>query len=351
MKRPTAKRPAARKKGARRASPVKRLLMIAAALAAVVAAWTYWSLWAGSGPSSEAKTIVVQQGASVSSVAEQLKSEGLIRADPVTYRRFARFLGAGDPVQAGEFEIPAGASGARILDILQHGRPVQRMVTIPEGMPSVLVHERLMRAPFLTGDVAVPEEGSVLPGTYSYRRNESRAAVVGRMQEAMRQELARLWPRRSPNTVVSSPREAVILASIVEKETGKASERPTIAGVYSNRVRIGMKLDADPTIIYPITRGRPLGRPIRRSEIDAVNGYNTYTRVGLPVGPIANPGRESIAAVLNPGQTQALYFVADGTGGHIFSNTLQEHQRNHQRWRQIREQRLREQSQAAPSQR
>jgi UPF0755 protein len=347
MKRPTAKRPAAEKKRARRVSPLKRLLLIVAVLAAVVAAWTCWSLWAGSGPSTEAKTIVVAEGASVGSVAEQLKREGLIRADPVTYRRFARVLGAGDPVQAGEFEIPAGASGARILDILQHGRPVQRMVTVPEGMPSVLVHERLMRAPFLTGEVAVPEEGSVLPGTYSYRRNESRAAVVGRMQEAMRQELARLWPQRSQNTVVSTPREAVILASIVEKETGKASERPTIAGVYSNRVRIGMKLDADPTIIYPITQGRPLGRPIRRSEIDAVNGYNTYTRVGLPVGPIANPGRESIAAVLNPGQTQALYFVADGTGGHIFSNTLQEHQRNHQRWREIRAQRQREQAQPA----
>ena len=336
MKRPGASSGAAKKRGGKRASPVKRLLLILAVIGALLAPWTYWSLWAGMGPSGEAKTIVVEQGSSVGSVAQQLSRQGLIRADPVTYRRLARVLGSGDPVQAGEFEIPAGASGARILDILQRGRPVQRMVTIPEGMPSVLVHERLMRAPFLTGEVAVPEEGSVLPGTYSYRRDESRAAVLGRMQEAMRQELARLWPRRSPDSVVSTPAEAVILASIVEKETGKASERPTIAGVYSNRIRIGMKLDADPTIIYPITRGRPLGRPIRRSEIDAVNGYNTYTRVGLPVGPIANPGRESIAAVLNPGSTQALYFVADGTGGHIFSNTLQEHQRNHQRWREIR---------------
>ena len=316
-------------------------------LAALVAGWTYWAMWAGAGPSNQARTIVVEQGASVASVAQQLSREGLIRADPVTYRRFARFLGSGDPVQAGEFEIPAGASGARILDILQHGRPVQRMVTVPEGMPSVLVHERLMRAPFLTGELAVPEEGSVLPGTYSYRRDESRAAVLGRMQEAMRRELARLWPRRGPDSVVGTPQEAVILASIVEKETGKASERPLIAGVYSNRVRIGMKLDADPTIIYPITRGRPLGRPIRASEIRAVNGYNTYTRVGLPVGPIANPGRESIAAVLNPARTEALYFVADGTGGHIFSNTLEEHQRNHQSWRRIRDQRL-QQQQAQP---
>jgi UPF0755 protein len=344
MKRPAARRNfnATKKRPPKRGTLLRRLVVFVAVIAAIASAWTYWSLWAGSGPSSEAKTIVVEQGASIGSVAEQLKREGLIRADPVTYRRFARVLGAGAPVRAGEFEIPAGASGSRILDILQRGQPVQRMVTVPEGMPSVLVHDRLMRAPFLTGEVEVPEEGSVLPGTYSYRRNESRAAVVARMQEAMRRELARLWPQRSARTVVSSPAEAVILASIVEKETGKAAERPTIAGVYSNRVRIGMKLDADPTIIYPITRGRPLGRPIRRSEIDAVNGYNTYTRVGLPVGPIANPGRESIAAVLNPGETQALYFVADGTGGHIFSNTLEEHQRNHQRWREIRARQLQE---------
>lgn len=319
---------------------IKRLLLIAAVLGVLLAGWTYWSLWAGAGPSTEAKTVVVEQGASVGEVAEQLSREGLIRADPVTYRRLARFLGSSDPVQAGEFEIPAGASGAAILGILQHGRPVQRLVTIPEGMPSVLVHERLMAAPFLVGEVPVPEEGSVLPNSYAYRRGETRAAVLDRMQRAMREELARLWAQRSPSSVVTSPQEAVTLASIVEKETGKPSERRMIAGVYSNRLRQGMKLDADPTIIYPITQGRPLGRPIRRSEIDAVNGYNTYTRIGLPVGPIANPGRESIAAVLNPAETDALYFVADGTGGHVFAATLEEHNRNHQRWRQIREQRL-----------
>jgi UPF0755 protein len=343
MRRPREKAAAGKRPARRRGSLLAKLVLLALVVAAAIGAWTYWSLWGGAGPSTEAKTIVVEQGSSVGSVAQQLSREGLIRADPVTYRRFARFLGSGDPVQAGEFEIPAGASGARILDILQHGRPVQRMVTVPEGMPSVLVHERLMRAPFLAGEVAVPEEGTVLPGTYAYRRGEARSAVLARMQEAMRRELAALWARRGPRSVVSSPQEAVILASIVEKETGKASERPTIAGVYSNRIRIGMKLDADPTIIYPITQGRPLGRPIRASEIRAVNGYNTYTRVGLPVGPIANPGKDSIAAVLNPAETQALYFVADGTGGHIFSNTLEEHVRNHQRWRQIREQRQQQQ--------
>ena len=326
---------------------MKRLLLIIAAVGLVAVGAAWWTLWAGPGPTSEAKTIVVEQGSSVARVAAQLEREGLIRTSATTFRGFARLLGSGDPVQAGEFEVPAGASPSSILDRLQHGRPIQRMVTVPEGMPSVLVHERLMRVPFLSGEIAVPEEGSVLPGTYSYRRDEARSAVLGRMQEAMRRELARLWAGRGANSVVTTPQEAVILASIVEKETGKAAERPTIAGVYSNRIRIGMKLDADPTIIYPITRGRPLGRPIRRSEIDAVNGYNTYTRAGLPVGPIANPGRESIAAVLNPAQTQALYFVADGTGGHIFSNTLEEHNRNHQRWREIRAQRAAQQPQPA----
>jgi UPF0755 protein len=239
-------------------------------------------------------------------------------------------------VQAGEFEIPAGASASAVLDHLQHGRPVQRLVAIPEGMPSVLVHERLMRVPHLTGDVPVPEEGSVLPNSYGYQRGESRAAVLGRMQEAMRRELAALWTQRKPNIAVSTPQEAIILASVVEKETGKPSERRMVAGVYSNRLRIGMKLDADPTVIYPITRGRPLGRRIRRSELQANNGYNTYARAGLPDGPIANPGRESIAAVLNPAETRALYFVADGTGGHIFADTLEQHNANVRRWFAIR---------------
>ena len=222
------------------------------------------------------------------------------------------------------------------MNLLQHGRPVQRLVTIPEGMPSVLVHERLMAIPYLTGEIEVPEEGSVLPNTYSYQRGETRAQLLERMQAAMRRELARLWPQRTPLSAVSTPREAIILASIVEKETGQASERRMVAGVYTNRIKQGMKLDADPTVIYPITRGRPLGRRIRQSELRADTGYNTYVRPGLPDGPIANPGRESIAAVLNPAQTDALYFVADGRGGHVFAKTLAEHNANVARWYAIR---------------
>jgi UPF0755 protein len=312
------------------------LLLVLPALAIIAAGTAVWLFWAGPGPVAQPTTIIVEQGSSAARVAQQLDDAGLIRGNATTFRGFARLLGAHAPIQAGEFRIRERMSPAAILTHLQYGRPIQRLVTIPEGMPSVLVHERLMRVPYLTGTIDVPVEGSVLPDSYSYRRGESRAAVLGRMQRAMREELARLWEQRGAGTAVVSPQAAIILASIVEKETGKPSERRMVAGVYTNRLKRGMPLQADPTVIYPITRGRPLGRRIRRSELAANNGYNTYASAGLPIGPIANPGRASIAAVLNPQPTEALYFVADGTGGHIFAATLAEHNANVQRWYAIR---------------
>jgi UPF0755 protein len=206
-------------------------------------------------------------------------------------------------------------------------------------MPSIIVAEKLAANQFLTGAVPAIAEGSLLPDSYSFERGEARAAVVRRMQAAMSKTLDQLVPKNSGKCPVASRQEVVTLASIVEKETGKASERRMVAGVYCNRLRIGMKLDADPTVIYPITKGKPLGRRIRRSELMAQTGYNTYRQPGLPLGPIANPGRESIAAVLNPEDTKAIYFVADGTGGHVFAETFQQHQANVQRWYAIRRQR------------
>ena len=176
----------------------------------------------------------------------------------------------------------------------------------------------------------------MLPDSYGYQRGESRAAIVARMQAAMTKSLDALWPKRSTACPILTREQAVTLASIVEKETAKPSERPMIAGVYCNRLAIGMKLDADPTVIYPVTKGKPLGRRILRSELNADNGYNTYRRSGLPDGPIANPGKASIAAVLHPAQTRALYFVADGTGGHVFASTLAEHNANVAKWYAIR---------------
>jgi len=315
---------------------LRRLIFGLLVLGLIAGAGAYIMLWAASGPKPGPHTVVVEEGSSLARVANQLVAAGAVPGSATTYRAMAKLFGSSDPVQAGEFAIPKGMSGAAVLDLLQHGQPVQRLLTVTEGMPSIIVQERLAAAKELTGAAPLAPEGSILPDSYSYRRGETRAAVTKRMTDAMDKQLAALWAKRKPMSVVKSPQEAVILASIVEKETGKASERRMVAGVYSNRLRIGMKLDADPTVIYPITKGKPLGRRIRKSELNAITGYNTYREVGLPDGPIANPGRESIAAVLDPAPTKALYFVADGTGGHVFADTLAEHNANVAKWYAIR---------------
>ena len=293
-------------------------------------------LWWSPGPQPGPHRLTVEEGSTLASVASQLEAEGIIPGSASSFRGFARLFGSGDPVQAGEFEIPAGASAAEVLDLLQHGRPVVRLLTIAEGTPSIVVQEKLAAIPELTGPAPLPAEGSVLPDSYDWQRGESRAAVLGRMTAAMGKELDALWAMRKPGCPVSTKEEALILASIVEKETGKAEERRLVAGVYCNRLRIGMKLDADPTVIYPITKGKPLGRRIKRSELNAITGYNTYREPGLPDGPIANPGRESIAAVLDPAPIKSIYFVADGTGGHVFADTLEQHNANVAKWYAIR---------------
>ncbi|TCJ39072.1 endolytic transglycosylase MltG [Parafrankia sp. BMG5.11] len=313
---------------------MKRLLIAAALVGVIVGAWFAWG-WYGASTVSKETAFTVPDGATLTSVAGKLEDEGLIDSSSSFLLR-AKILGSGDPVQRGEFAIPEGASGATILDTLQHGQVIRRFVTVPEGLPSIMVYEKLMAEPLLTGPIPVPAEGSVLPDTYDFERGEARTAVLARMRTAMTKYLAEAWSKRKPGIAVSTPEQAVTLASIVEKETGVASERRMVAGLYSNRVKQGMPLQADPTIIYPITKGKPLGRRIRQSEIAAVNGYNTYTMSGMPEGPITNPGRESIAAVLDPAQTQALFMVADGKGGHVFANTLAEHNANVQRWFAIR---------------
>jgi len=294
--------------------------------------------WGGAGPLEETIAVTIEEGATLTDAARTLEDRGVISSQS-RFLFFARFLGSEAPIRAGEYEMPAGVSQSEVLRILQESAAIQRFVTIPEGMPAILVRERLMATELLTGEIPVPEEGSVLADSYSYERGESRADVLARMQLALDGELAALWSARSEDTAVSTPEEAIILASIVEKETAWPSERPLIAGVYSNRLRRGMRLQADPTIIYPITRGRALGRRIRRSEINARNDYNTYAMAGLPRGPIANVGREAIESVLNPAKTDALYFVADGTDGHVFAETYREHRENVERWYNLRRER------------
>ncbi|MFC0205441.1 endolytic transglycosylase MltG [Novosphingobium soli] len=313
-------------------------------LAAVVAVllvgglWAFFGGWYGSGPLEKEQHFIVPNGASLSTVAERLEAQGVIRS-ATGFALRARVFGGGSGIKAGEFAIPRGASPSRVLAIISSDEVIRRFVTVPEGMPSIMVYERLKAQPALTGDVAVPQEGSVLPDSYAFEKGESREALLRRMQVAMSRTVQELWAKRAPDLVVKTPAQAVILASIVEKETGKPSERRMVAGLYSNRLKTGMLLQADPTIIYPITKGKRLGRRILQSEIQAVNGYNTYTMVGLPQGPITNPSRESIAAVLNPARTDALYMVADGTGGHVFASTLQEHNRNVAKWFAIRRER------------
>ncbi|MEL6528697.1 MAG: endolytic transglycosylase MltG [Pseudomonadota bacterium] len=308
-------------------------------IAAFIAVGAYFGSIALGGATVKVESnFVIPPGASVTAVAQKLEDEGhIISADGFVLR--AKLLGSSDPIQAGEFQLTPGMTQAQILQAFQSGDVIRRFVTIPEGMPSIMVQERLMAEELLTGEIDIPLEGSILPDTYSYERGQSRKALVEQMQAAMDTYLAEAWAERGPDIAVETMRDALILASIVEKETGKPSERRMVAGLYSNRVKTGMLLQADPTIIYPITKGKPLGRRIRQSEIAAVNGYNTYTRVGLPEGPITNPGRESIAAVLNPESTSALFMVADGTGGHMFAETLEEHNANVEKWYAIRRER------------
>ena len=316
---------------------MRRIGCLGIVLALIAVAAMFWIAqgWSGKGPATRATTVEVPQGATLAAAAGRLEQAGII-ASATRFRLQARVFGSGAPIKAGEYAFPAQASASDVLGILQGGRAVQRVVVIAEGLPSVIVHDRLMAAETLTGDVAVPAEGSVLPDGYSFERGDTRAAVLARMQAAMRRYLTQAWAKRDPATVVKTPAQAIVLASIVEKETGKPAERATVAAVYGNRLRAGMPLQADPTVIYPITKGRPLGRRIRVSELRAKNGYNTYASAGLPVGPIANPGRLSIDAVLHPAKSDALYFVADGTGGHVFARTLAEHNANVKKWYAIR---------------
>jgi len=310
-------------------------LGLVAALA--IAGTLLWAIhdWRGAGPAPRNLTVTVEPGSGLAKVADRLEKAGAIRSAS-RFAFFAKFFGGGAGIKAGEYRIPAHLSQSDILRLLQGGKTLQRFVMIPEGWPSILAQERIMAAPGLTGSIGRPAEGSLMPDSYSYERGATRQSIVDRMQHAMTAYLAKAWASRDPGLAVHTPDEALILASIVEKETAKPSERTMVAAVYSNRLKQGIPLGADPTTIYPITLGKPLGRRILRSELDAKNDWNTYKMTGLPKTPIANPGRASIDAVLHPAHSPALYFVADGTGGHVFANTYEQHQANVAKWYAIR---------------
>ncbi|HEY8574515.1 endolytic transglycosylase MltG [Phenylobacterium sp.] len=312
------------------------MLFALTAFAVVAGAWVLFT-YAGPGPASKPTTVVLERGSGVTGIADDLAKAGLIRSKAV-FLAFVQLTGAGKRLQAGEYEFKPRASMAGIMSDIREGRVVKHYVTVPEGWTSDMALEAVMKQPVLVGEAQAPPEGALLPDTYQVQRGDARQAVLQRMVEAQDRLMAELWPKRAADLPFSTPDEAVTLASIVEKETGVAAERPRIAAVFVNRLRSGMRLESDPTIIYGISKGRPLGRGILASEIAAATAYNTYQIAGLPPTPIANPGRASIEAVLNPPKTTELFFVANGKGGHVFASTFDEHQRNVANWRAVERQ-------------
>ena len=334
------------RRGVEKASPGRKTAFLAATatfslflIAALVAAWSVFYAPGPSARQGDATIVSLPSGAGVNAIAANLKAAGVIRSTDM-FKAAATLTGADRRLRAGEYEVPSAASLRSVLVLLVSGKVVRHYVTLPEGWSSAQAVDILMRQPILTGAVeTVPEDGTLWPDTYEVARGDTRASVIARMQRARDENLARLWATRGPNSVVRTPEEAMILASIVEKETGLAAERPRVASVFSNRLRSGMRLESDPTIVYGITKGLPLGRGLRRSEIDRHTDWNTYQIDGLPPTPIANPGRDAIAAVLNPPVSDDLFFVADGSGGHAFARTYDQHLANVARWRAIERQR------------
>ena len=293
------------------------------------------------GPLVEPARLMVERGARFGEVAEELEQLGAIRGlGPISgatlLRLHAQYTDRADDLKFGEYEIAPGASIEDVVELLATGSNVRYRITVPEGRTVAEIMRVLEEADFLTGEIEeVPEEGSLLPETYSANRNDSRAEIIARMQESMQQLLDEAWENRAPDLPLESKEDLLILASIVEKEA-RPGEHGRVASVFTNRLRKGMLLQSDPTVIYGITLGQgPLGRGLRRSELDANTPYNTYIRKGLPPTPIANPGRDAILATANPDDTPYYYFVADGTGGHAFAETLVEHNRNVREWRRI----------------
>ncbi len=299
------------------------------------------------GPLANDKVVVVKGGAG--DVTEQLQREGVIDK-PMLFLFGLYTTGASSQMKAGEYLFRREASLAEIMETLVEGKSVLHSFAVPEGLTTEQIVERLRENDILSGEIReTPREGTLLPETYKFSRGMSRSQVLDRMAQDHARVVREVWARRSPELPLKSPQELVILASIVEKETGRADERTRVAGVFVNRLNRNMRLQSDPTIIYGLVGGKgSLGRSITRADIESQTAYNTYVIPGLPPGPIGNPGRAALEAVANPSRTKDLYFVADGTGGHVFAETLDQHNRNVQRWRQIEGER-REASAAAPA--
>jgi UPF0755 protein len=304
-----------------------------------------WSRYTLPGPLAEPRTVVIPRGAGVNDIARQLWQAGII-AEPYSFQFGTRVDDTATRLRSGEYAFPAAVTPRDAAAMLAAGRTVVRRVTLVEGQTTAQIIALIAAAEGLEGDIGEhPGEGEFLPETYFYSWGDARRQIVARGRRAMAELVADLWAKRAADLPLRNPAEAVALASIVEKETSIGEERPRVAAVFINRLRAGMKLQADPTVIYGITQGKgPLDRPISRADLETPHRWNTYVITGLPPTPIANPGRASLEAVLRPMMSDEIYFVADGTGRHVFARTLAEHNRNVARLREV------ERSRSAPPQ-
>jgi UPF0755 protein len=312
-------------------------LLVAALLVAGVIEWGY-AAFTGPGPlarQGSETVVVIKPGVGLKGIAQTLADAGVVLNAQV-FQIGVRLTHKTASLKAGEYAIPSRASMQAIADILASGKSIPHKVTAAEGLTSQMIYDIVKADELLGGDAGpVPPEGSLLPETYLFQRGETRAQLLAQMHQAQVALIDKLWDGRAAGLPIKSKEEALVLASIVEKETGIASERPHIASVFMNRLKIGMKLESDPTIIYGITKGYPIGRRLYASEVHAATPYNTYVIAGLPPHPICNPGKDAIAAVLNPADTKDLYFVADGTGGHVFADNIDDQTKNVIKWRKI----------------
>jgi UPF0755 protein len=291
--------------------------------------------WVRPGPLSAPAVVLIAPKTSTHDIAATLQGAGVVTS-ALLYEAEIRLRSQAAKVKAGEYAIPAYASMADVTAILVAGKSIQHKITIAEGLTSDMAYKLVVANPVLVGDAGPePAEGLLMPETYLFTRGTTRRELIARMEKAETRFLASQWAARKDGLPFASPEQAVILASIVEKETALPEERRHVAAVFLNRLKAGMKLQSDPTIIYGISKGYPLGRPILESEIEGATPYNTYVIQGLPPTPICNPGKGSLAAVLNPEESDDLYFVANGKGGHVFAATEAEHQRNVAAWRAI----------------
>jgi UPF0755 protein len=314
-------------------------MLVALAGVVVIAGWTQLNAYlVRPGPAKQETVVVLARGAGLGEIATQLRTARVIE-QPWLFRLAVRVLDRDRELKAGEYAFPARVTPGTVIGMLSAGQTVARRLTVAEGLTVAEVFRLLEDTDALTGELPeLPPEGTLLPETYFYALGDDRTGLVRRMRSSMEEALERLWAERTPDLPLSSDQEALILASIVDKETSVPEERRKVAAVFINRLRKGMRLQSDPTVIYGLTNGEGrLGRELTRNDWAHASDFNTYKIEGLPPAPIANPGRESIAAVLDPADVDYLYFVADGSGGHAFARTLAEHNRNVATWRRIRD--------------